>query len=158
MKLRRIKTDKSDAKLIAEYGREQKPKLWDPAPEYIVMCRMIQRTISQYVKHQTSLKNKLHSLESKGMTKGILVRSLRQNIKNLVLGIKKLEEEILRLIKEYEPELLSNLQSIPGIGRKTAILLISGTNAFSTFENHKQIISYLGLAPMEYSSGTSVNK
>jgi len=158
MKLRKIKTDKSDAKLIAEYGREPKPKLWEPAPDYIMMCQMIQRTISQYIKHQTSLKNKLHSLESKGITTGVLVRSLKQNIKNLVSGIKNLEEEILRLIKGYEPELLTNLQSIPGIGKKTALLLISGTNAFSTFENHKQIISYLGLSPMEYSSGTSVNK
>lgn len=158
MKLRKIKTDKSDAKLIAEYGREQQPKLWEPAPDYIMMCRMIQRTISQYVKHQTALKNKLHSLESKGISKGVLVRSLKLNIKNLVSGIKKLEEEILQLIKQYEPELLTNLQSIPGIGKKTAILLISGTNAFSTFENHKQIISYLGLAPMEYRSGSSVSK
>lgn len=85
MKLRKIKTDKSDAKLIAEFGREQKPKLWKPSPDYILMCRMIQKTICQYIKHQTSIKNQLHSLESKGVIKGVLVRTLKQNIKNLIL-------------------------------------------------------------------------
>lgn len=158
MKLRKSKTDKSDAKLIAQYGREQKPKLWIPSPDYIVMCRMIQTTISQYLKHRTSLKNKLHSLISQGISKGVLVRNLNRNIKNLAKEIKKLEEEAATLIKNYSPELFTNLQSIPGIGKKTALLLISGTNAFSTFENYKQVCSYLGLAPVEHSSGTSINK
>lgn len=63
-----------------------------------------------------------------------------------------------RLVKENEPELLSNLQSIPGVGRKTALLLINGTDGFRQFSRASQVISYVGLVPMEYSSGSSVRK
>lgn len=35
MKLKRIKTDKSDACLIAQYAREQSVEPWKPSPEYI---------------------------------------------------------------------------------------------------------------------------
>ena len=52
--------------------------------------------------------------------------------------------------------MLTNLISISGIGKKTALLLISSTNAFSSFENHKQLSAYFGLAPAEKTSGTSI--
>ena len=158
MKLRKNKTDKSDAKMIAHYGEEQRPGLWEPTPEYISMCRMIQKTIGLYLKQQTAIKNQQHSLMSKGIESGILVRSLKRQLRTIEKEINKLEHENAKLISKAEPELLANLQSIPGIGKKTAMLLISGTNAFSTFENHKQVSSYLGLAPMEYSSGSSIKK
>lgn len=158
MKLRKNKTDKSDAKMIAYYGKEQKPGLWEPTPEYISMCRMIQKTIGLYLKQQTAIKNQLHSLKSKGIESGKLVRSLKRQRRSTDNEINKLEDENAKLLNKHESELLTNLQSIPGIGKKTAMLLISGTNAFSTFENHKQVSSYLGLAPMEYSSGSSINK
>ena len=158
MKLRKNKTDKSDAKMIAYYGKEQKPGLWEPTPEYISMCRMIQKTIGLYLKQQTAIKNQLHSLKSKGIESGKLVRSLKRQRRSTDNEINKLEDENAKLLNKHESELFTNLQSIPGIGKKTAMLLISGTNAFSTFENHKQVSSYLGLAPMEYSSGSSINK
>jgi len=46
---------------------------------------------------------------------------------------------------------------IPGIGRKTALLLISTTNGFRSFETSGQLSAYFGLAPTERSSGTSIN-
>lgn len=46
------------------------------------------------------------------------------------------------------------ISSIPGIGKKTAILLI--TNAFSGFDSHKQASSFFGISPTERSSGSSI--
>jgi len=158
MKLCRNKTDKSDAKMIAMYGASEDPKLWEPAAAYVEMSINIQGVVSKYFRERTSLKNKLHSLESKGCKKGVVIQSLKRSIKRLTSEIKKLEAEMERLVKENEPELLSNLQSIPGVGRKTAMLLISGTDGFRRFEHPNQVISYFGLAPMEYSSGSSVRK
>jgi transposase len=77
------------------------------------------------------LKNKLHSLTSKGCKTGEVIRSLKRSIKCLTEEIAKLEKELERVVKENEPELLSNLQSIPGVGRKTALLLISGTDCYA---------------------------
>ena len=46
--------------------------------------------------------------------------------------------------------------SVPGIGIKTAIFLIIHTNGLREFDNARQLISYLGLAPVERTSGSSV--
>jgi transposase len=48
------------------------------------------------------------------------------------------------------------LQSIPGLGRKTALFLIVITGGFRKFENHKQLASYIGISPRIFESGTSV--
>jgi transposase len=158
MRLCRNKTDKSDAKMLLQYGESEDPKLWQPAAAYVEMSKHIQGVVSKYFRERTSLKNKLHSLTSKGCKTGEVIRSLKRSIKRLTEEIAKLEKELERVVKENEPELLSNLQSIPGVGRKTALLLISGTDGFRRFGSANQVISYLGLAPMEYSSGTSVRK
>ncbi len=158
MKLCRNKTDKSDAKMIAAYGQSERPDLWTPPSEYIKLCEDLQSLIQKYLRDRTSHKNKLHSLKSRGVKSGAAVRSLKHMIKHLTQEIEKLEKEIEQLIKTNEPELYTHLQSIPGIGAKTARLLISSTCGFEKFSNHRQLISYMGLAPIQYSSGTSVHK
>lgn len=156
MKLKRIKTDKSDARLIAQYAREQSVEPWKPSPEYIEECKMLNTVLELYFKQSTSLKNKLHSLKSKGKEKGALVRSLKRQLKQTQLEIKKMEEELEALIKTHNQELFSHITSIPGIGKKTAILLIVCTDGFDKFVDHRQLVSFLGLAPCERSSGSSV--
>ncbi len=158
MKLCRNKTDKSDAKMISLYGKSESPKLWQPRAEYVEQCQILQGVINKYLRDRTSLKNKLHSLTSKGVCKGAVIQSLKRSIKHLTKEIEKLDSEIEKLLKKNEPELLTNLQSIPGIGSKTAQVLISGTSGFKSFEHSAQVIKYIGLAPMEHSSGSSVRK
>ena len=58
-------------------------------------------------------------------------------------------------------ETLSNqhklLCSIDGIGSISAAKLIVATNAFKDFENARQFCCYIGVAPFEYTSGSSVH-
>ncbi|WP_394707634.1 transposase [uncultured Draconibacterium sp.] len=70
--------------------------------------------------------------------------------------IKLLESQLETIIKTHGQELLSNLLSIPGLGRKTAILLIVCTNGFKTFENSRQFSAFFGLSPVIRASGSSV--
>ena len=49
-----------------------------------------------------------------------------------------------------------NIQSIPGIGKKTALMLIVISAGFKKFSNAKQLCSYIGLSPRIFESGTSV--
>lgn len=156
MKLKKNKTDKSDAKMIAWFGQDQNPSLWLPNQRYIDICRDIQSAIALFIKQQTACKNKLHSLKSKGVKIGTLVRSIKRQLKSVSAEIYKMELEIENLIKENESRMFTNIQSIPGIGKKTALLLISTTNGFESFNNHRQVSAYFGLAPMHYSSGISV--
>ena len=156
MKLQKLKTDKSDAKMICIYGSEQELLFWEPSPDYLNKCKRNYSVISLYLKQTTAIKNTLHSLVASGILKGKIVQSLNRQLKSLKKEISLLELEITTLIKEFDSHLFTTLKSIPGIGNKTALLLIIHTNGFKDFESYKQVISYFGLAPMERSSGTSV--
>ena len=155
MKLQHNKTDKSDAKMIVQYAREQTVHKWHPNPVYIRECKDLHTTINLYFKQSTALKNKLHSLMDKGV-KGRIITSLKRQLRQIQSEIKLLEQEIESRVKRHEQELLSNLLSIPGIGRRTAITLIICTNGFRTFENARQVSAFFGLSPVEHSSGSSV--
>ena len=155
MKLQHNKTDKSDAKMIVQYAKEQSLSKWQPNPEYIEECKDLHTTITLYYKQSTALKNKLISLQDKGI-KGKLITSLKRQLRQLKSEIQLLEKEMEERIKAHEPALLTNLLSIPGIGRKTAILLIVCTNGFYSFENARQLSAFFGLSPVEYTSGSSV--
>ena len=69
-----------------------------------------------------------------------------------------LEEHLLQLVREEERELLTNLESIPGLGRKTAIMLIVMTEGFQRFETSPALRSYCGLTPIIRESGSSVKR
>lgn len=156
MKLNHVKTDKSDAKMISHYGQEQSQTLWCPDPPYVESCKMIQSVTQLYFKQSTAIKNKIHALESRGHKRSKMLNSLKRTLKTLSKEIHILEEQLEVVIKENEKELYTHIKSIPGIGKKTAILLIISTNGFKGFESSKQVSSYLGLAPNERTSGSSV--
>jgi transposase len=156
MKLNHVKTDKSDARMIFRYASEQPLSLWVPEAGYVVECKRYQSAIRLYFKQRTALKNMLHSLLTGGQAKDKLVRSIKRQIKNLDKEIGLLEIEMEQLIKSNEQGLYSRLNTIPGIGRKTAMILIVSTNGFRDFESASQVTSFFGLAPNERSSGSSV--
>ncbi len=156
MKLNHVKTDRSDAMMICRYGQEQPLALWSPEASYIVDCKRLQSTIRLYFKQRTALKNMFHSLSYSGSAKGKLVRSLRRGIKHLDKEIGLLESEMEAVIRSNEQDLYSRLNTIPGIGRKTAMILIVSTNGFRSFQSAGQVSSFFGLAPNERSSGSSI--
>lgn len=156
MSLSHLKTDKHDAKMISHYGDSQPLKLWKPPLAYQQRCKRYQVAISLYLKQRTALSNMLSSLASSGVLKGELVTSLKLQHKRFTAEIIKLETLLEETLKQYEGELYKNLRSIPGVGKKTAMLLLLYTNGFKDFESPKQLISYFGLAPTERSSGSSI--
>ena len=60
MKLSKIKTDKSDSKLICEYAKQVELKLWKGNSKVEMECLQITRALAIYTKQSTMLKNKLH--------------------------------------------------------------------------------------------------
>lgn len=156
MKLRRHKTDKSDAFMIYKYANEQPLEPWQPEPVYVTKSKEILSLIQCYVRQSTALKNKLHALENRGQKTGILIRSIKRQLGHLKKECEALQTELENLMKTEEPQLFQRLTTIPGIGKKTAILMMVSTSNFKTFESYKQVSSFLGLAPNERSSGSSI--
>jgi len=85
-----------------------------------------------------------------------LIRSIKRQLKHLRAEIELLEQELEKIVKEQQGDLYARLKTIPGIGSKTAALLIVSTDGFKHFESNGQVSSYFGLAPTERSSGSSI--
>ena len=59
MKLSKIKTDKSDAKMICSYAESVELKLWTGQSKHQITCLQMIRLVSVYFKQTTALKNKI---------------------------------------------------------------------------------------------------
>ena len=156
MRLSKVKPDKSDAKQISIYAENIELKLWHGESEGAQESRQLLSLLDTYTKQSTQIKNKIHGEEVLGKPSKIVLMSLKRSVKNIEKEQLKLEERLLEIVKEEHQELLTRLESIPGIGRKTALMLIVFTNGFKDFETSSQLCSYAGLTPIIRQSGSSV--
>lgn len=157
MRLVRAKTDKKDARVIAEYGIKESPGLWLPEEKHIIHMRQVFSAI-QNIDKQIKMSNKqLDAFEATGM----LCCDVKSTLKGLVKALRqkkdKLQSQLIDLTKEHYQQTFERLQTIPGLGPKTAVLLTTITNNFQKFEHSRQLIAYVGLSPRIYQSGTSIN-
>lgn len=156
MKLSKVKTDKSDAKMICEYAKSIAPKLWEGQTKNQIECLQIIRLLSLYFKQSTALKNKIHGENTLGNPSLYVVNSLKRSLKSLQKEIKQLEGKLTEIIKSEHQELLTLLESIPGLGRKTSMMLIVLTDGFKRFSKAGELCSFAGLTPIIRQSGSSV--
>lgn len=157
MKLSKIKTDKSDSKLICEYAKQVELKLWKGNSKHQTECLQMTRLLSVYTKQSTMLKNKLHGESVLGNPSKAVVSSLKRSLKQVQKEIKTLEEKLMILVKQVHQDVLARLKSIPGIGNKTALMLVVLTDGFERFTSGSELCSYAGLTPVIRKSGSSVN-
>jgi len=156
MKLSKIKTDKSDSKLICEYAKQVELKLWQGNSKHQTACLQMTRLLSVYTKQSTMLKNKLHGEAVLGNPSKVVVSSLRRSLRQVEKEIKTLEDKLLILVKQVHQDVLTRIKSIPGIGNKTAIMLVVLTDGFDRFKSGSELCSYAGLTPVIRQSGSSI--
>ena len=156
MNLRATKTDKADAKMIMEYGKQFHPKEWKRSKQYITECKQLRSLVVLYQKQSIALKSQRHSFISSGDNPKELIKLIDQELSYLKKKIKDLENRMEELVKANEQTMLTNLSSIKGIAKRTAILLIIHTNGFSDFQTSRQLSAYFGLSPQVRQSGTSL--
>jgi len=71
----------------------------------------------------------------------------------LTKDLDKIKKDLLAIQSEKDQALLSIYKSAPGIGDITALKLKDELGDMQQFSNEKQLFSYLGFTPVEYSSG-----
>jgi transposase len=157
MRLSKIKTDKSDSRLICEYAKQVEMKLWKGNSKHQTECLQMTRLLSVYTKQSTMLKNKLHGESVLGNPSKAVVSSLKRSLKQVQKEIKTLEDKLTILVKKVHQDVLTRLKSIPGIGNKTALMLVVLTDGFERFTSGSELCSYAGLTPLIRTSGSSVN-
>ena len=155
-KLIRNKTDLLDAKLIADFCRTQEPALWQPENLEKSELREISRRLSTLFEERVREKNRLQS----GVKSKVVKESIELNLVFLNEQIASLEEKMQNHI-DQSPDLKEKqelLTSIPGIGKKTATLILGELPSVDRFQHSGQVVAYAGLSPQQRSSGSSVRK
>lgn len=156
MKLTKIKTDKSDAKAIYEYGIMNDLPIYSVLTDVQAECLQLFRLLDTYLKKRTQTKNKLHGEDVLGIPSKYVYKSLQRDLKHLNKEVQGIELRLLELVKQDQQHQLTLLKSIPGMGVKTALFLIVITDGFKKFETASQLCSYVGITPIIRESGSSV--
>ncbi len=155
-KLRRNKTDKADAQLIAEYCIRENPAIWTPPPASFKELQALVRHLDDL---QGTFRQESNRLQS-GVHTPFVVNSLSSICNFLEEQIKQTKKAIQEHIDQHEE--LKRMQdlivTIPGIGKLTAAKLLGEIRNILDFQSARQLAAYAGLTPRNFLSGTSVHK
>jgi transposase len=158
----RGKTDKKDARTLAYYAHRKSSELKATVLHEPVVgkLRQLLQLRDKLIKHRTAHKNSICDLEDcfeVGET--TFIKELTQRlIKQLDDEVALVEEEIDRIFASMDSWQTNYqlIQTIKGIGPVLAKYLMIYTENFTRFDSAKKFACYAGIAPFEYSSGSSV--
>jgi transposase len=156
MRMIRTKTDKKDAAMIREYGLTERPALWQPDEKNITKLKQLNAAIELMDKSITASRNQIEAFKEMPDTDSTLIKTLEKVMNQNIKAKEKLEDEMEQVAIENYQASYKALQTIPGIGAKSAAIIIAVTGNFKKFSNYKQLIAYVGLNSRIFESGTSV--
>jgi transposase len=150
----RPKTDKIDARILYQFHKLIEAKDIQ-VPEINQQAKTLSSYLTSYefaLKQRISLSHHLESLRDKKLI-ALIKKELKraQELEDKIFNdIKKYVEQNQNLKEDYQ-----RLSTIPGIGEKAAIALLT---LFKTYQgtNRAQITALTGLDPVRRESGTSV--
>ena len=173
------KTDKNDAKLLAEFlSKDMLPaarvkSVLDDRLHSLVDSR------NKFIELRTRLKNKIHNLLNrcgikikktslasiKGLNRVLdykVDELVKFELEQMVAEIKNLNKRVEQFddkIAEFGSKLpgFENVSSIKGIGTNTAVTLLSSIGDINDFEDEKKLAAYFGLVPRVNNSNETVS-
>ena len=177
----RVKTDKRDAAKLASLLESKRLTSIRISSEEEENHRQLTRTRQQLVEERAAVKNKLRmkfhqlgviSADEERQMSHLWVKELLTRIssKEFALVIEAychvwgtLDEEIAKLEKALREQAKadpneSTYRSVPGVGPLSARVLSNELGDMSQFKNERQLFSYTGLTPSEYSSGENIRR
>jgi transposase len=148
--LKRNKTDKLDATIIADFCHQKSPRLWQPVSEKMQEFQALYRRWETLKDITAQEKNRLES------ERNALVRSsLESHLSYLEQQGEALEAALATHV-QTDPVLQQRyqlLESIPGIGKVTSYCLLAEV-PFEVFTHVNELVAFAGLNPKVHTSGT----
>ncbi len=155
----RGKNDKVDAQRIAWYAYtfRDRIKASHLPPEALSILQRLLVERKHYIKQIVSYRQQKED---------VISHETKQTSKRKTKMLKYLDDMLLQVESQMmeiitSDSLINNnynlLLSIPGIGIINAITTIVNTQNFTAFSNARQYACYIGIAPFEHTSGTSIN-
>lgn len=173
----KIKTDKIDSKVIADLLRTNfLPIVYIPDKQTREYKELVRQQIF-LTRQKTKLKNRIHSILHKHMVKHtfsdlfgkagrkfLLELDLKEVFKDQIETdlqliefyeekLEKLSQTISDRIKENPDPRIELLMSLPGIGKFSALAILSEIGDINRFSSAAKLCSYAGIVPAVYSSG-----
>jgi len=162
MGMTRGKNDKIDAFRISKYAylHQERAKLWQPTRLVIQNLKLLMSQRSRLNKAKKLIE--IPVVESKEFIAKDQYKLLKQNCKSTITGIKKdlalVTAQIKKIIESDDTlkELFKYVASVPNVGLITATAIIVSTNEFQKIDTARKFACHAGVAPFEYTSGSSV--
>lgn len=158
----RGKNDKVDSQRIAIYATKylERLRLWRPMDATLEKIRHLASLRDRLIETKKRLETPINEFAEMGyasMAK-LLTKSIKSSLGAIEKDLKNIESKIIEIVNEDDNlKLLYKLiTSVVGIGFVTAINLLVHTNGFTMLKDTRKLACYCGVAPFEYSSGTSV--
>ena len=148
----RTKTDKIDARLIAEFCAAQQPEPWQAPSPAIRELRALVARRNALDAMRTQERNRLP------VARETLRAGIEAHLDYLEKAIAEIEAAIRQKIDD-DPSLKEQralLDSIPGLGAKTIPVLLSYYGGPPRFDKAKEAAAFAGLDPRQHESGSSV--
>jgi transposase len=143
----KTKTDKVDARVIADFGMERAHPLWEPMSDAYRQLRDLCRELLSMKKELCRVKCQLHAMNHahEKNTRVLSVKSKQIDFYENM--IKEIESEIRRLVEQDGAlkERVDKITTVKGLGLMTVVIVLCETNGFQLFNNIRQVVSYAGL-------------
>ncbi|MGN6972974.1 IS110 family transposase [Neisseria sp. P0006.S004] len=150
--LQRSKTDRQDAKTIAQYCKALEPRPWQKPTE-------AQTKLQELTRYQNRLKRQKAAEQTKLQTApAYLLPLIQSTITHLQQQIKAVQNQLNQFHKDNPDYKIQKerLKTITGIGEAAANSLLSVLIQKDRFKSAAQFVAYIGLDPKENQSGTSL--
>ncbi len=154
---RRSKTDALDAHMLLQFAMERQPPVWTPPPQvyHELRQRLVARDAVTEMRQQA--RNQRHALQHWPVQVPSVVQQFDAIETDLDARIAALDKEIVAILQDGAwAESATLLQSIPGIGPSTAAWLLVATLNFQLCATPATAVAFVGLAPLQHESGTSI--
>ena len=150
--LSRTKSDRADAKLIAQFCRDLNPAPWQPSAVEVSQLQGYTRRLDALEHMLTEEKNRL------SVTPLDLKADIEAHIQFLQGQVATVKKRLREHIQAHEglQQQQALLTSIVGVGENTAARVLAEIGAIEHFTSARQLAAFAGLTPQEHSSGTSV--
>lgn len=151
----RNKTDRLDARMIARYGAERRPRPFVPPSPARALLRDALRERAQLVALRTA-----EHLRREDMAAPAAVLAIQEEV---IGALDRARVRLETLIKETvaaDPDLhedVRRLMTIPGIGLVSAATLLAEAGDLRRFHRARELSAFLGLSPVIRQSGTSIH-
>lgn len=155
--LKTNKNDDQDAQTLSILGEKLELSAYKMPNDMQKKRKEAFSALASLQKQERQLRNQLHAFSYHVAPNPVAVHALEEVLKSVQQAIQNLEKELTPEQDEDEARrTVARIESINGVGRKTAEAFVTLFGNFQHFKTAKCFAKFIGLSPTEFTSGSSV--